>query len=132
MTDFFFCQFQLWRLNVNFVKFDPEVNFLSFFVKFDPGCQKRQKRQVFLSLTFPVLRAAGGSDRDVLFLGRWKSVPTSLTYSGSSAANNNRLLQLLSNPNLFTSSDIMLGRVLPPNDRSGWSSNDHLECRKLF
>ena len=54
MTDFFYCQFQLWRLNVNFVKFDPEVNFLSFFVKIDPGCQKRQKRQVFLSLTFPV------------------------------------------------------------------------------
>ena len=55
MTDFFFCQFQLWRLNVNFVKFDPEVNFVSFFVKFDPGCQKRQKRQVFLSRTFPVM-----------------------------------------------------------------------------
>ena len=51
----FLCQFQLWRLNVNFVKFDPEVNFLSFFVKFDPGCQKRQKRQVSLSLTFPVI-----------------------------------------------------------------------------
>ena len=49
-----FCQFQLWRLNVNFVKFDPEVNSLSLFVKFYPGCQKRQKRQVFLSLTFPV------------------------------------------------------------------------------
>ena len=64
------------------------------------------------------LRAAGGSDRDVLFLGRWKSIPTSLTYSGSSAANNNRLLQLLSNPNLFTSSDILLGRVLPPTKRT--------------
>ena len=51
---FLFCQFQLWRLNVNFVKFDPEVHYLSFFVIFDPGCQKRQKRQVFLSLTFPV------------------------------------------------------------------------------
>ena len=46
-----FLSIQLWQLNVNFVKFDPEVNFLSIFVKFDPGCQKRQ---VFLSLTFPV------------------------------------------------------------------------------
>lgn len=61
-----------------------------------------------------VLRAAGGSDRDVLFLGRWKGVPTSLTYQGSSAANNNRMLQLLTNPKLFTSSDIVLGRILPP------------------
>ena len=65
-----------------------------------------------------VLRAAGGSDRDVLFLGRWKGVPTSLTYQGASAANNNRMLQLLTNPNLFTSSDITLGRILPPTKRT--------------
>ena len=61
-----------------------------------------------------VLRAAGGSDREVLFLGRWKGVPTSLTYQGSSTANNNRMLELLTNSTLFTSSDITLGRVLPP------------------
>jgi hypothetical protein len=65
-----------------------------------------------------VLRAAGGSDRDVLFLGRWKGVPTSLRYQGSSAANSNRMLQLLTNSQLFTSSDITLGRVLPPTKRT--------------
>ena len=49
-----FCQFQLWRLNVNFVVATRRLIIFRFFVKFDPGCQKRQKRQVFLSLTFPV------------------------------------------------------------------------------
>jgi len=61
-----------------------------------------------------VLRAAGGTDREIMFLGRWKGVPTTLTYQGSSTANNNRMLQLLTNSSLFTSKDISLGRVLPP------------------
>ena len=42
MLDFSFCQFQSWRLNVNFVKFDPR-------------CQKRLKQQVFLSLVYEML-----------------------------------------------------------------------------
>ena len=60
------------------------------------------------------LRAAGGSDGQVLGLGRWKSVPTSLVYQGSSTKSNNRVLQLIADPTLFTSSDIVLSRVLPP------------------
>jgi hypothetical protein len=62
-----------------------------------------------------VLRAAGGTDREVLLLGRWKGVSTTLTYQGSSTANNNRMLQLLTNSALFTSQNITLG---------------HLECRR--
>ena len=65
-----------------------------------------------------LLRAAGCSDRAVLFLGRWKCIPTSLTYQGASTANNNRMLPLLPNPKLFTSSDIALGRILPPTRRT--------------
>ena len=60
------------------------------------------------------LRAAGGSDGQVLCLGRWKSVPTSLVYQGSSTKSNNRVLQMIADPTLFTSSDIVLSRVLPP------------------
>jgi hypothetical protein len=60
------------------------------------------------------VRMAGGTDREIMFLGRWKGVPTTLTYQGSSTANNNRMLQLLTNSSLFTSKDISLGRVLPP------------------
>jgi hypothetical protein len=47
-------------------------------------------------------------------LGWWKSVPTSLVYQGSSTKSNNRVLQLIADPTLFTSSDIVLSRVLPP------------------
>ena len=65
-----------------------------------------------------LLRAAGGSDRAVLFLGHWKCIPTSLTYQGTSTANNNRMLRLLLNPKLFTSSDIALGRIVPPTRRT--------------
>ena len=54
------------------------------------------------------LRAAGGS------LGWWKSVPTSLVYHGSSTKSNNRVLQLIADPMLFASLDIVLSRVLPP------------------
>jgi hypothetical protein len=60
------------------------------------------------------LRAAGGSDGQILNLGRWKSVPTSLVYQGSSTKSNNKVLQLIADPTLFTSSDIVLSRVLPP------------------
>ena len=60
------------------------------------------------------LRAAGGSDGQILNLGRWKSVPTSLVYQGSSTKNNKGVLQLIADPTLFTSSDIVLSRVLPP------------------
>jgi len=59
------------------------------------------------------LRAAGGSDGQVLTLGRWKSVPTSLVYQGPSSKNNNRILQLIADPTLFTSFDILLSRILP-------------------
>ena len=69
-----------------------------------------------------VLRAAGGTDREVLLLGRWKGVPTTLTYQGSSTANNNRMLQLLTNSTLFTSQDITLGRVLPPTKETKGST----------
>ena len=65
------------------------------------------------------LRAAGGSDGQVLSLGRWNSVPTSMVYQGSSTKSNNRVLQMIADPTLFTSSDIIslaliLSRVLPP------------------
>jgi hypothetical protein len=56
-----------------------------------------------------VLRAAGGTDLEVMLLGRWKGAPTTLTYQASSTANNNRMLQLLTNSKLFTSEDITLG-----------------------
>jgi hypothetical protein len=55
-----------------------------------------------------------GSDDQILNLGKWKSVPTSLVYQGLSDKSNNRVLQLIADPTLFTSSDIVLSRVLPP------------------
>jgi hypothetical protein len=60
------------------------------------------------------LRLAGGTDGQILNLGRWQSVPTSLVYQGSSTKSNNRVLQLIAYPTLFTSSYILLSRVLPP------------------
>ena len=68
-----------------------------------------------IRMTSPTaLRAAGGSDGEVLCLGRWKSVPTSMVYQGSSTKSNNRVLQMIADPTLFTSSYIVLSRVLPP------------------
>ena len=60
------------------------------------------------------LRAAGGSDGQILCLGRWKSVPTLLVHQGSSTKSNNRVLQMIADPTLFTISDIALSRVLLP------------------
>jgi hypothetical protein len=60
------------------------------------------------------LRATDGSDDQILNLGKWKPVPTSLVYQGLSDKSNNRVLQLIADPTLFTSSDIVLSRVLPP------------------
>jgi hypothetical protein len=48
-----------------------------------------------------VLRASGGDDGDILNLGRWKQVPTSLIYQGTSTKNNNRVLRAVSSPTLF-------------------------------
>ena len=59
-----------------------------------------------------VFRAAGGDDGDILNLGRWKQVPTSLIYQGTSTKNNNRLLRAVSSPTLFTAADINLTRLL--------------------
>jgi hypothetical protein len=44
-----------------------------------------------------VLRASGGDDDDILYLGRWKcrkQVPTSLIFQGTSTKNNNKVLCL--------------------------------------
>ena len=60
-----------------------------------------------------LLRAAGGDDGDILMYGRWKGVPTSLVYQGSSTTNNNRLLRQVCNKTLFTDDDIRLSRLLP-------------------
>lgn len=60
-----------------------------------------------------VLRAAGGDDGDILNLGRWRQVPTSLIYQGTSTTNNNRVLCAVSSPTLFTPTDIHLTRLLP-------------------
>jgi len=59
------------------------------------------------------LRASGGDDGDILNLGRWKQVPTSLIYQGTSTKNNNRVLRAMSSPMLFTAADINLTRLLP-------------------
>jgi len=60
-----------------------------------------------------VLRASGGDDGDILNLGRWAQVPTSLRYQGTSTKNNNRVLRAVSSPTLFTATDINLTRLLP-------------------
>ena len=60
-----------------------------------------------------VLRAAGRDDGDILLYGRWKGVPTSLIYQGSSTTNNNRLLRQVCNETLFTEDDIRLSMLLP-------------------
>jgi hypothetical protein len=60
-----------------------------------------------------VLRASGGDDGDILNLGRWAQVPTSLRYQGTSIKNNNRVLRAVSSPTLFTATDIHLTRLLP-------------------
>ena len=49
MTDFFFCHFQLWRLNVNFVKFDPDV----VFCQIRPRVSKTTKTTGFSVTYFP-------------------------------------------------------------------------------
>ena len=48
---------------------------------------------------------------------RWKSVPTSFIYQGSSTKSNNRMLQLLTNSQLITSEDIRHSVLLPPSSR---------------
>jgi len=64
-----------------------------------------------LRMTAPtVLRAAGGDDGDILNFGRWRQVPTSLIYQGTSTTNNNRVLRAVSSPTLFTAADIQLTR----------------------
>ena len=60
-----------------------------------------------------VLRASGGDDGDILSFGRWKQVPTSLIYQGTSTKNNNRVLRAVSSSTLFTAADIHLSRLLP-------------------
>jgi hypothetical protein len=60
-----------------------------------------------------VLRAAGGDDGEILTLGRWKQVPTSLIYEGTSTKNNHQWLCAISNTELFTVADITLTRLLP-------------------
>jgi hypothetical protein len=64
------------------------------------------------------LRAAGGSDGQILSLGRWKSIPTSLVYQGPSTKSNNNVLQLISDPTLFTSNDVVLSRILPSTGKN--------------
>ena len=77
-----------------------------------------------------ILRAAGGDDDgDILVYGRWKQVPTSLIYQGSSTTNKNRLLCQVCNETLLTEDDIRLSRLLPsskgqnqlPQVRRFWS-----------
>ena len=75
---------------------------------------------------------------------QWKSVPTFLVYQGPSTNSNNRVLRLIVKPTLFTSSDIILSRILPPrnkdignqqfvdfdlvdHDRTWWGNIDHHE-----
>ena len=53
MIDFFFCLFQLWRQNVNFVKFDPKVNLVSFFCQIRPRVSKTTKTTGFSVTYFP-------------------------------------------------------------------------------
>jgi hypothetical protein len=63
-----------------------------------------------------VLRASGGDDGDILYLGRWKcrkQVPTSLIFQGTSTKNNNKVLRAVSSPTLFTAADINLSWLLP-------------------
>ena len=59
------------------------------------------------------LRAAGGDDGQILTFGRWKRVPTSLIYQGTSTKTNSRYLRTVSNSQLFTAEDIKLTRLLP-------------------
>jgi hypothetical protein len=59
------------------------------------------------------LRAAGGDDGQILTFGRWKRVPTSLIYQGTSTKTNSRYLRTVSNSQLFTAEDIQLTRLLP-------------------
>ena len=61
--------------------------------------------------------AAGDDDGDNLNLGRWKQVPTSLIYQGTSNKNDNQVLRAVSNPTLFTAADINLRTALT-TDRS--------------
>ena len=59
------------------------------------------------SIGGPTAAAAAGEQKEPMMVyGRWKSVPTSLIYQGSSTKSNNRMLRLLTNSQLFTSDDI--------------------------
>ena len=68
----------------------------------------------------PTAAAAAGEQKETIMVyGRWKSVPTSLIYQGSSTKSNNRMLRLLTNSQLFTGDDIKHSVLLPPSSRDG-------------
>ena len=59
----------------------------------------------------PTAAAAAGEQKETIMVyGRWKSVPTSLIYQGSSTKSNNRM---------FTGDDIRHSVLLPPSSRNG-------------
>lgn len=64
-----------------------------------------------------LLRAAGADDGEILSMGRWRSLPACLGYQAPSTATNDRLLHLLSSPDMFTTRDVLLG-VIPDNLRA--------------
>ena len=59
-----------------------------------------------------IARAARLPVPDVMRLGRWKSMPAALLYQEQSTELNNTILAIVNNPQLFTTEDIVLSRLL--------------------
>ena len=62
-------------------------------------------------------RISGQQFADFFINGKGKSVQTFLVYQGPSTKSNNSVLRLIVDPTLFTSSDIILSRILPPRNK---------------
>ena len=59
-----------------------------------------------------IARAADLSVTNIMRMGRWKSLPAPILYQEQSTALNDHVLSVINDPNLFTSDDILLSRVL--------------------
>ena len=59
-----------------------------------------------------IARAANLSVTNIMRMGRWKSLPAPILYQEQSTALNDHVLSVINDPNLFTSEDILLSRVL--------------------
>ena len=59
-----------------------------------------------------ITRAAQEPTTTILQMGRWKTVPSSMKYQEQSAAVNDHIISIASNPTYYTAEDILLSRTM--------------------